>query len=117
MPENMSPQVCHALLFELLPSLLHPPAPPRKGFVPMVSVDKLPEDIFTSSLPACPLGKNIAFKKSAAILQTHTWSQLMALVFDMEFTDIPQNMDDDIVKFGKPAQMLMNTACQRPHNQ
>ena len=38
-------QPCYAVLFKLLLSFPHPPAPPRKGFIPMVTSEKPSEDV------------------------------------------------------------------------
>ena len=46
----------------------------------------------------------MAFKKSTVAVQAPTWYQLVAPVFDMEFTDTLQNLADDITKLGEPPQ-------------
>ena len=39
------PPQCYAVLFKLLLSFPHPPAPPRKGFIPMVTSENISEDV------------------------------------------------------------------------
>ena len=58
---------CYTWLYELLPSLPRPPAPPWKGFVPMVLAENLPGEVIMPSLAAGPLVKNITTDLDVAL--------------------------------------------------
>ena len=73
----------------------------------MVFAGKPPEDIILLPLAVGPLVKNITtvldavFKKLAANIQPPNWLEAITPVFNMEFQDVTQALDDDVSKLGK----------------